>query len=86
MQTTTRQGAALTVHLEAIHRVPAGHPEPIVSFRYVGGIECCCFWLSAFLQRPSDQPFYVSPSEVLAPDAVAACQRYCAALMAEVRS
>lgn len=86
MQTTTRQGTTLTVHLEAVHRVPCGQPEPIVSFRYLGGIECCCFWLSAFLQRPADQPFYLSSTEELAPDAVAACQQQCAALMAEVLS
>jgi hypothetical protein len=85
MHTTTRQGQTLSVHLEAIHRVPAGQPEPIVVFRYPGGIECAAFYLSHFLSRPSSEPYRLTHNHELAPEAVAACQQQCDAWMREVR-
>lgn len=48
MHITTRQGTALTVRLEALHRIPGGHPEPIVEFRYGGGMLCSSYYLSTF--------------------------------------
>jgi hypothetical protein len=86
MQTTTRQGQTLSVHLEAIHRVPAGHPEPIVVFRYPGGIECAAFYLSHFLSRSSAQALKLTQRDELAPDAFLACRQHCDALMREVFS
>ena len=52
MRIDTRQGQTLTVSLEALQRVPGGHPEPIVEFRYPGGILCSSYYLSAFLAIP----------------------------------
>jgi hypothetical protein len=48
METTTRQGKPLVVTLEALQRVKGGHPEPILSFRYPGGILCSSYYLSTF--------------------------------------
>lgn len=48
MQTTTRQGTVLTVQLTALRRIPGGHPEPIVEFRYSGGILCSSYYVSTF--------------------------------------
>jgi hypothetical protein len=52
METITRQGTPLTVTLEALRRIRGGHPEPIVSFRYAGGILCSCYDLSTFQTIP----------------------------------
>lgn len=49
MRIETRQGTALTVSIEALQRIPGGHPEPIVEFRYGGGILCSSYYLSTFL-------------------------------------
>jgi len=50
VQLLTQQGTPLTLHLAAIPRLPAGHPEPIVEFRYLGGILCSSYYLSTFLE------------------------------------
>ena len=84
MHITTRQGQALTVRLEAIQRIPAGHPEPIVSFRYPGGIECSCYYLSTLQAIPSGEGLRLTDRLEIAPDTVAACQAQCAAWMREV--
>jgi hypothetical protein len=88
MQTTTRQGQTLSVHLEAIHRIPGSHPEPIVVFRYPGGIECSCYYLSTFQSIPAGEGLYLTGGtyerQELAPEAVQACQRQCTAWMREV--
>lgn len=90
MQTTTRQGTTLTVHLEAVHRVPCGHPEPIVSFRYLGGSECSAYYLSTFQAIPAGEGLCLTGGtyerQELAPEAVAACQQQCAAWVREVLS
>lgn len=90
MQTTTRQGQTLSVHLEAIHRIPAGHSEPLVVFRYLGGIECSAYYLSTFQAIPAGERLCLTGGtferQELAPDAVAACQQQCEAWMREVLS
>ena len=48
MQVTTRQGTVLTVQLVALDRVAGGHPEPVVEFRYKGGILCSSYYVSTF--------------------------------------
>jgi hypothetical protein len=48
MELTTLQGTLLTVHLTAKSRIPGGHPEPIVEFRYQGGMLCSSYYLSTF--------------------------------------
>jgi hypothetical protein len=87
---TTRQGTALTVHLAAIPRIPAGQPDAIVEFRYSGGILCSSYWLAAFQAIPAGEGLCLVGGtyerKELAPDAVAACQRHCAALMAEIQA
>ena len=84
----TRQGKALTVHLAAIPRLPAGQPDPIVEFRYSGGILCSSYWLATFQAIPAGEGLCLeggtSTRQDLSPEAVAACQKHCAALMAEV--
>ena len=85
MQTTTRQGTVLTVQLTALQRIPGGHPEPIVEFRYGGGMLCSSYYLSTFnaitagLCLEGDS---VNRQD-LSPESVAACQAHCAAVMAE---
>jgi hypothetical protein len=84
MQTTTRQGTVLTVQLTALQRIPGGHPEPIVEFRYGGGMLCSAYYLSTFsaitaglcLEGGTDT------RQDLSPEAVAACQAYCAEVLA----
>ena len=89
MQTTTRQGQTLSVHLEAIHRIPGGHPEPIVVFRYPGGIECSAYYLSTFQGIPAGEGLCLTGGtyerQELAPEAVQTCQRQCEAWLREVR-
>jgi hypothetical protein len=53
VQLLTQQGTRLTLHLAAIPRLPAGHPQPIVEFRYLGGILCSSYYLSTFLEVSS---------------------------------
>ena len=55
MKTTTRQGATLTVSLEALQRVKGGHPEPVVTFYYPGGILCSSYYLSTFQTIPAGE-------------------------------
>ena len=89
MQVTTRQGTILTVHLAAIHRLPAGQPDPIVEFRYRGGILCSSYWLSTFLAIAPGEGLCLEGGtferQDLAPDQIAASQTHCAALIAEVQ-
>jgi hypothetical protein len=49
MQVTTRQGVTLAVSITASERITGGHPEPIIEFRYPGGILCSSYFLSTFL-------------------------------------
>ena len=78
MQTTTRQGTALTVQLTALQRIPGGHPEPIVEFRYRGGTLCSSYYLSTFnatiagLCLEGD----AANRQDLSPESVAACQAW----------
>jgi hypothetical protein len=55
METVTRQGTTLSVSLEALQRIPGGHPEPIVRFDYPGGILCSSFYLSTLQTIPAGQ-------------------------------
>jgi hypothetical protein len=88
MDTITRKGTRLSVHLAAIHRVPAGHPVPIVEFRYQGGILCSSYYLSTFLEIPAGEGLWLTGGidnrQELAPQQVQACQSQCQAWMAEV--
>ena len=88
MHVTTRQGTRLSVHLAAIHRIPAGHPEPIVEFRYNVGILCSSYYLSTFQEIPQGQGLCLAGGNIarqeLGPEAVTACQQQCQAWMAEV--
>jgi hypothetical protein len=88
MQTVTRKGTTLTVHLAAIHRVPAGHPEPIVEFRYPGGILCSSYYLSTFLEIPAGEGLWlaggIDNAQQLEPQQVQACQLQCQAWMQEM--
>ena len=89
MQVTTRQGTVMTVHLAAIPRLPAGQPDPIVEFRYRGGILCSSYWLSTFQTIPIGEGLCLEGGtftrQDLPPQAVAACQAQCAAWMREVQ-
>lgn len=80
MHVTTRQGTVLTVHLAAIHRIPAGQPDPIVEFRYKGGILCSSYWLSTFQSIPAGEGLCLEGGtftrQDLPPQAVAACQAW----------
>ena len=49
MQLTTLQGTTLTLSLTARKRVLGGHPQPIVEFRYLGGILCASYYLADLL-------------------------------------
>ena len=49
MHVITRQGVPLAVTITASERIPGGHPEPIIEFRYPGGILCSSYFLSTFL-------------------------------------
>ncbi len=90
MHVTTRQGTVLTVHLAAIPRLPAGQPDPIVEFRYNGGILCSSYWLSTFQAIPPGEGLCLTGGtferQSLAPDAVAACQAQCTAWLREVQA
>ena len=86
MQTTTRQGTALTVQLTALNRTPGGHPEPIVEFRYYGWILCSDYYLSTFQAIPAGDGLCLmggtDTRQDLSPEAVTACQAYCAEVLA----
>lgn len=85
MQVTTRQGTVLTVHLAAIHRIPAGQPDPIVEFRYRGGILCSSYWLPTFQAIPAGEGLCLEGGtftrQDLPPQAVASCQAWAAEAM-----
>ena len=85
MQVTTRQGTFLTVHLAAIPRLPAGQPDPIVEFRYRGGILCSSYWLSTFEAIPAGDGLCLEGDTInrqdLPPEAVASCQAWVTAAM-----
>ena len=49
MHVITSQGVPLAVTITASERIPGGHHEPIVEFRYPGGILCSSYFLSTFL-------------------------------------
>ena len=53
VQLLTQQGTALTLQLTAKQRIDGGHPEPIVEFRYLGGMLCSSYYLSTFLDVSS---------------------------------
>jgi hypothetical protein len=85
VQLLTQQGTTLTLHLAAIPRLPAGHPEPIVEFRYVGGILCSSYYLSTFLEVSSGlclQGGTYSRQEIDA-NTVSLCKQQCVAWMQE---
>lgn len=87
MQTTTRQGTVLTVQLTALQRIPGGHPEPIVEFRYSGGMLCSDYYLSTFQGIPAGEGLCLMGGtynrQDLSPESVAACQARCTAAVAE---
>ena len=78
METTTRQGKPLVVTLEALQRVKGGHPEPILSFRYPGGILCSSYYLSTFQSIPAGEGLCLEGQGTycleLSPDSVAMLQ------------
>lgn len=88
MHVITRQGTRLSVHLAAIHRVLGGHPEPIVEFRYGGGILCASYYLSYLQQVAPGQDLClvggIVARQELNPEAVTACQVQCQVWMVEV--
>jgi hypothetical protein len=88
MQLQTRQGTTLSLHLAAIHRIPAGQPDPIVEFRYRGGILCSSYWLATFQGIPVGEGLCLmggtDTRQDISAETVAACQTQCAAWMAEV--
>jgi hypothetical protein len=88
MQLQTRQGTTLTLHLAAIHRIPAGQPDLIVEFRYRGGILCSSYWLATFQAIPVGEGLCLmggtDTRQDISAETVAACQAQCAAWMAEV--
>jgi hypothetical protein len=88
MQLRTRQGTALSLHLAAIHRIPAGQPDPIVEFRYRGGILCSSYWLATFQAIPPGRGLCLEGGtetrQDLSPETVAACQTQCQAWVQEV--
>jgi hypothetical protein len=49
MHVITRQGVPLAVTIAASERIPGSHHEPIIEFRYPGGILCSSYFLSTFL-------------------------------------
>lgn len=80
MQVTTRRGTTLDVTLTAIARIPGGHPEPIVEFRYPGGILCSSYYLSTFQGIPAGQGLCLEGDTInrqdLPPEGVASCQAW----------
>ena len=78
METTTRQGKPLVVTLEALQRVKGGHPEPILSFRYPGGVLCSSYYLSTFQSIPAGEGLCLEGQgtycQELSPDSVAMLQ------------
>ena len=55
MQVTTRQGVPLAVTITASERFAGGHPEPIIEFRYPGGVLCSSYFLSTFLDHAANK-------------------------------
>lgn len=49
MDLYTEQGTPLTLQLTARDRINGGHPQPIVEFRYSGGMLCGAYYLSDFM-------------------------------------
>jgi hypothetical protein len=88
MQLQTRQGTTLSLHLAAIHRIPAGQPDPIVEFRYRGGILCSSYWLATFQAIPAGEGLCLmggtDTRQDISAETVAACQAQCDAWMQEV--
>jgi hypothetical protein len=88
MQLQTRQGTTLTLHLAAIHRIPAGQPDPIVEFRYCGGILCSSYWLATFQAIPPGHGLCLEGGtdtrQDLSAETVATCQAQCQAWIAEM--
>jgi hypothetical protein len=88
MQLQTEQGTPLTLHLAAIHRIPAGQPDPIVEFRYRGGILCSSYWLATFQAIPPGHGLCLEGGtdtrQDISAETVAACQAQCDAWMQEV--
>jgi hypothetical protein len=88
MQLQTRQGTILSLRLAAIHRIPAGQPDPIVEFRYRGGILCSSYWLATFQAIPAGEDLCLmggtDTRQDLSAETVAACQGQCSAWMREV--
>ena len=88
MHLETRQGTTLTLHLTALHRITAGQPDPVVEFRYKGGILCSSYWLATFQAIPAGEGLCLEGGtynrQEISAETVAACQTQCAAWMAEV--
>lgn len=84
MHVTTRQGTALTVQLTALQRIPGGHPEPIVEFRYGGGMLCSSYYLTTFNAITSGLCLEGDRfnRQDLSPESVAACQAWLREVMA----
>lgn len=85
MHLLTEQGTPLTLHLAAVPRLPAGHPDPIVEFRYTGGILCSSYYLSTFLEVSSGlclQGGTYSRQDIDA-NTVSLCKQQCLAWMQE---
>ena len=79
MQVLTRQGSVLDVRLTATRQIRGGHPEPIVEFRFSGGILCADYYLSTFQEIEAGAGLCLQggsfPQE-LEPDTVQACQAW----------
>lgn len=79
MRVLTRQGSSLEVRLTATRQLRGGHPEPIVEFRFSGGILCASYYLSTFQEIEAVAGLCLQggsfPQE-LDPDTVQICQEW----------
>ena len=79
MQVLTRQGSSLEVRLTATRQVRGGHPEPLVEFRFSGGILCASYYLSTFQEIEAGVGLCLQGGSFLQeldPDTVQICQAW----------
>jgi len=55
VQVFTRQGVPLTVTITASDSLAGCHYEPIIEFKYPGGILCSSYYLSTFLSHAASK-------------------------------
>jgi hypothetical protein len=81
----TDQSTPLIVTLTARERILGGHPQPIVEFRYLGGILCSSYYLSDFLAVSGGLCLMGGQFSRLdlSAESVSVCQQWCNANLQE---